>query len=104
MPRERDRRDVLDNWHQDAIVVELEITDKVQIRQTRVDCPWCWKRHFVVIRNGQLVIGTHVCHSCGHMFKWVVLDGRSTTRPVKARLKFRIDPLLGEEKWQESMR
>ena len=106
MRRERDSRDALDNWHQDAICVELEITDKVQIRQTRVECSWCGKRHFVAVRNGQLVSGTHICGSCGQFFKFVVLDEGSTTKRVLAHQRFRVnpDPDPGEEQWQESLR
>ena len=97
MRRERDSRDMLDNWHQDALCVELEVTDRVQIRQTRVECPWCDKKHFVVVRNGQQVTGIHVCGSCGQLFRWTVLDEVCRMRRVRGKLKFRIDPSPGEE-------
>lgn len=80
----------LETWEQDTIVSTIEITNNIRVRQVRVSCAWCEKKHFVTMEKKQEVSGHMFCGNCGQFFKWYVHDGESVSRRVRAR------PKLGE--------
>ena len=107
---DRDTRDALDTWEHNALRIDIEINDKIRVHPTRVECPWCWKKYLVAVRNEKLVSGIMVCSGqaghggCGEFFKWSVLNQEARTSRVLAHAAFRIDATIpgGEESWHES--
>ena len=79
----------LETWEENAIVAEIEVTDEINVQQTRLGCPWCSKKHLVVMDKTRTGKGHMMCKNCGEFFKWLVHDGQSTTRRVRGRPKRR---------------
>lgn len=85
--RERDPRP-LDNWEQNAITVEVEVTDQIQLHQIRVKCAWCTKAWLIVLDKAcDTARGHFICSNCGQWFKWETRDGESRTTRSIARPK-----------------
>lgn len=86
----KDQRDAMDNWEKNAITAELEITDKINVRQTKLGCPWCDRRHIVIVDRYRQASGVMICQGCGQFFRWTVhkeLDIAHTKRARPRRFK-----------------
>lgn len=85
--RDRDP-DPFDNWEQNAITVEVEVTDKIRIHQVRVGCAWCGYHWMVVLDKAcSRATGHMLCSHCGKFFKWETKDSESRTLRSLAKPK-----------------
>lgn len=81
--------DPMETWEQNAITAEIEVTKDINVKQTRLECPWCTKRYLVVMDKTRKGSGHMICGNCGQFFKWLVHEGESTTRRVRGKPKKR---------------
>lgn len=72
----------METWEENAITAEIEITKDISVKQTNLECPWCVKKHLVVMDKTRKGSGHMMCGNCGHFFKWLVHEGESATRRV----------------------
>lgn len=79
--------DPLETWEKDSIFGEIEVTRDIDVRQTRFECPWCEKKHLVVMDKTRTGSGHMLCGNCGEFFKWLVRDERGNTRRVRGKPK-----------------
>ena len=64
--------DPMTNWEKDCITSEMEITQDVTVRQTKVDCDWCHKKWLVIVDKHVEASGVMLCSNCGKFFRWTV--------------------------------
>jgi len=86
----------LDDWHQDAILVDVELDLRLRLRQYQLGCPWCAKRHLLIVdRRHEEVGGYMVCGNCGQFFRYALhpATDASTTRRVRIRPRV-MSPLI----------
>jgi len=62
----------LDNWEKNAIMVETKGVHQLDLKQTRLPCPWCAKTHLVITDKSASASGHMLCSNCGQFFKWEV--------------------------------
>lgn len=75
----------LDNWEKDTIVAEVEVVSSIDVRQSRIDCAWCDKKHLVVVDRYCKASGIMLCSNCGMFFRWTVHHEGSVAHSKRAR-------------------
>ncbi len=87
-------RGVLDNWDIGAILVDVPISQLYELHHVNLPCPWCDRRHFMVLENDQRSMkGHHLCDNCGEFFRFDIEKLEARTLRSRAR------PKLGAEPW-----
>ncbi len=81
--------DPLATWEKDSIAAEIEVTKDISVIQTRLECPWCDKKHLVTMDRTRRASGRMMCGNCGQYFKWLTQDGEGYTRRSRGKLKWR---------------
>lgn len=79
----------LDNWSDDAILVDVQISKYRNLLGRYIKCPWCGHSHQMVVHPGQEVSGKAVCRKCAQFFRFVLVTstGHYRTRRLLARPK-----------------
>ncbi len=77
----------METWEVNAITTEIEITKDINVRQTRLECPWCVKKHLVVLDKTRKATGHMLCANCGQFFRWLVHEEESATRRICGKPK-----------------
>ena len=77
----------LDTWEKNAITAEIEVTKDINVQQTRMACPWCDKRHLVIMDKTRQATGYMICGNCGQFFRWRVHEGEGFTRRSRGKIK-----------------
>lgn len=82
----------MDNWEKNAIMVEVECLDvsKLDLKQTKIDCPWCKKRHLVITDKSATASGHMLCSNCGQFFRWSVFKAEGYTEAVGESKRSRV--------------
>ena len=78
-------------WDKDTIAAEIEVTKDINVRQTRLACPWCDKKQLVTMDRTRRASGHMMCGNCGQFFRWLAEDGEGLTRRSRGRLKWRTE-------------
>ena len=78
----------LDNWHQNAIMTDVAVDGPIQLKQFKVECPWCGESYLLVVdRERADRRGYRLCDHCGEFFKFALHapTEASVTKRVRAR-------------------
>lgn len=78
----------LNNWEKNAIMVETKGVHHLDVKQTRLPCPWCSKLYLVITDKRSSSSGHMLCDNCGQFFRWEVhLTEGETRRSRPKRMK-----------------
>ncbi len=84
----------LNNWHQDAILVDSTSDKQLDLKQWIVECGHCRKKHLLVLEKNKTreIRGHMPCNHCGGWFLYIVYErtGVVKSKPSRATVKYRL--------------